>query len=920
MNNSKDELNELYDSLIERLLGGISAGESTEWDIETRNVSNGMREALYSQYTRYSGRCDTRFMDYCNIIKSMLAVYDFGNLDTEGSLSWRGIKEDDAEYAEYIERLAKDKAAILDGIRNILNHVKTRGYDITPYLDVDGCSDIFGNGDSKDKVSIECTLSATTVFTTLVYFRRAVKRKAMFTRDELTTNGVDLVDAAAKTITDIMIKFVKYVENNGYTGWGFTFDSKAITLNDTYAVVDAVGRFEDAFEKDKEDKKDDEFLAKITKYADEAGYDALIKRCTGSTYKVAYNIYEQTRDVYGQSIFYSAGATKKRDEMIYSYVPTTYEQIGSSSRSSALFNPLYVAMITMYGYNDKELVIRRLMDDYSLVNSLYEEYEFDEDEEDNKDDDKEKAESNDEEEKKDIPISRYAYDLPWYRVTVEGDDETLARQKTAEKFKTDVLKLLEPHQTVSHDYSDNERWANYYKIARVIQKYLEEVRPERLMEITEYRDYLNATKDAIDQVQVAYRKFGNSQRLGIVDTDYIMFSALDINTDPVNISKLNKANIAVNNLRPLLLSSKIMIVNALTKYPQSDMEELYGTIKKSIHRKSSKGVSRKTADRGVEWLWNEDNVDMNSTARHCEAITYDYFDYYDRYELGLKAMNGLKKSVSRKITKKLNEDGSLPDVVDEVLADDRLHDFKRIVLNVTRRNMDLIKDSYRKRLESKDVEILKCKRDAQKDLDKAYEEKQRELAKKDEEIEELKKSFDLERHAMLHSTTIGDTLRSWIREETESYLREMLSMVILNNINGLHSRRVINIKSLIGSKGKMLDADFREVGKVAERIEDEYRADSAAAESKYTPKFVRALEMQELFEAAFNGILKMQDVDDLSSQSNKDIKTRNADIREVFRDSETNLRVNNFYENIDRIMRALPAMNKKAFDDDGEDK
>ena len=142
-------------------------------------------------------------------------------------------------------------------------------------------------------------------------------------------------------------------------------------------------------------------------------------------------------------------------------------------------------------------------------------------------------------------------------------------------------------------------------------------------------------------MQIAYRKFDDSQRLGIVDTDYIMFSTLDLAADPITISKLNKANISANYLRPLLLSSKIMIVNALTKYPQADMGDLYAAIKDSKHRKVVKKRGARSED--IVWLWNEDTVDMNSTARHCEAIMYDYFDYYEKYELSYKSLSNLKK-------------------------------------------------------------------------------------------------------------------------------------------------------------------------------------------------------------------------------------------------------------------------------------
>ena len=68
------------------------------------------------------------------------------------------------------------------------------------------------------------------------------------------------------------------------------------------------------------------------------------------------------------------------------------------------------------------------------------------------------------------------------------------------------------------------------------------------------------------------------------------------------------------------------------------MEELYNAIKESKYRRSSRhGQS------GEVWLWNEDKIDMNSTARHIEAIAYDYFDYYEEYEQGFKSIRNLRR-------------------------------------------------------------------------------------------------------------------------------------------------------------------------------------------------------------------------------------------------------------------------------------
>lgn len=840
--NAQDKTKQ-YNEFFRELINSVDSKGDAAWANEKQTVSTSVRNAIVEQLKELKSSYNDKFLDYCNSVKSLLAVYNFGALPTEETLLAAG-NVDNSELKDCRDRLESDKKLIKTGIKNILAHINELGYDITPYLNASDNATIFGD-DNENSANYKkivgkdmITLSATTVMTTLIYFRRAVKRMSLFTNAELTDGNTNLTDEIAKIIAQIMYEFTRRARKNSYKGWGLTMSSRAVTLNDTYSVVDAISRFADAFMSDKKEKADEDFVKLVDAFApteDDWANDEkkLTDRCNAAMYKVAYNIYALTKNVFGQSIFYFNAERTVDNKIVYNTSKTTYDQIASSNRSSALFNPLYVAMITMYGYNEKELVIRRFMDDRDLAKQYYDDYQT------------RRADGM-------MLISEYAVN-------------ELKAFDTEEAFLAEAKKLIEPHNSVSSSYGQGI-WGEYYRVARVFQKYVETQLPEELMKLDEYRDYLNATKDAIDQVQVAYRNFDNAQRLGIVDTDYVMFSTLDVDTAPANISTLNKKNISVNNLRPILLSSKIMIVNALVKYPQSDMGDLYSAIKASRHRRDTtvkKWRSRNDAS-DTEWLWNEDEVDMNSTARHCEAIMYDYFDYYEKYELGFKAIKNLKDSINDIVV--INDDGSLD------YDTKKIENFGKVVLELSKTNIDRAKVAYSKNIADKDEAIAKLQKQledqkvqAQSDLDKLE-------AKHREQLAALETTINM-----------GNTLRGWIRSETETYLKDTLSYMILNNLNG-YLDKSLSVKKLLSPDETIADGTFDHAHELAEKIMADYRENSESAEREYTDKFRSARKMQRLFDGALDGLLLKNDISNMYDDNKKTLEVRNRDIFEAYAD------------------------------------
>ena len=868
----KAERDNLYESFIEELIKNVDFNESTEWEKETRDVSVNIRQAISEvldnmneERKNKAGAYNDEFLNYCNAVKGLLTIYNFGNLPDEK------VSGDNSDFASYLQ---KDKELILTSIKRIIDHVKNGiGYDITPYLPKDECLEIFGVKGNVGKV-VPVTFSATTVFTTLVYFRRAVKRLNLFSEAELQTENGNVMNDVVAIVAELMAHFYDYAVHSSkkFSGWGVTLDanvSKAVTLSDTYAVVDALSRFADAFTQSGL-KRDRTFTDAIDAYAKEHfGISAITDRCVESTYKTAYNVYMDTREVYGKKKAFYVLTKRDGDKVNYDYNGTDYDQIAASSRSSALFNPLYIAMITMYGYDDKELVIRLFMDDPSLVASY---------------------------------DKKYGPEIAEYAKTLRGYND----EEHKHDFEEDRKRLLANDSKKSTDYAlaTNETgkegevtWRTYYEAARVYQKFLEEKHEEELMEIPVYRDYLNATKDAIDQVAVLYREFENNQRLGVVDTDYVMYSELDVavkRDDKVSIPKLNKANIAVNSLRPMLLSSKIMIVNALTKYPQSDMRSLYYAIKTKRHQKIKQGKNR-TIEKVDEWLWNEDSVDMNSTARHCETIAYDYFDYYEKYELGFTAIRNLRKDLGSNISEDTvnKSDGSYTPTYSapEGSEDDdstatglKRQMLQKLLMELTRQNVELVKGIYQNNLQQKDREIQELKAEKNELIDVHN----KDLADKDaehkREIEKLESIHQDRLRRQQESLFMGDTMRGWIREEIESFFKRNMALAVINTLN-IGSKASSMFEERYVQKlcnGEVVDGNFDFVRSVWDDIVADCLIEPAETENKiakYTQDFKTAIAFRNMLAVACNGILDKDYYAKLAKDSSMPLTERNQRIR-----------------------------------------
>ena len=732
-------MSKAVENFSEAIIANIANKERNEWNKETREVSekirDGVVEYIESEFLKGKEKNkDLRFLDYCNAIKSLIAVYDFGMLVSERDLFEASQKDAKAAKA----RFEKDREIMFQGIRDIINHVHKYGYDIAPYLSFEEALEAIDHNSSDGKLYI--TFTATTVLTTFVYFRRAFSRDNVFPKKDYDVFFNDEYNVTHE-ITDILDLLYKYAASSTeyktpFTGWGFTLKpeiSRSVTLNDTYAAVDAISKFYDGFLRGENENGDEELVKAINKYysisRNKPDNNYFVSQSNDSIYKTSINVYKRVKGVFGRGIFYEDVTYDRLAEkrLNYNYKLTTYDQIASSSRSSALFNPLYVSMITLCGYCEKELVIAKFMDDHKLLRKYYHNEELYKD------------------------IEKYAGSL-YPEIYGERDEYDMdIKNDRHRSFREDIEDILNYKDgNLSTAYHNEKMRAKSYQVGRVFQKYLEKKLPKELSKIDEYRDYLNETKDALDQVQLMYRDFTNSQRLGVVDTDYVMFNDTDLESekDGLNISKLNKINYAVNNIRPLLLSSKIMIVRALVNYPQKDINDVYTSIKESVYG----GVN------STSWLWNYNAIDMNSTSRHCESIMYDYFDYYNDFEIGLQALTRLNK-----------DSKSIIDANGKITAGNG-EPFKDLIIGLVNKNLDSIKRYYDK-VRSDDSEAhLKQINELQEKINDI----QAQYDKKVKELEGVK-----------NGTTylMGEKMQQWMYESFLDNFSKMMSMTVLKKLN-----------------------------------------------------------------------------------------------------------------------------------------
>lgn len=760
------------------------------WQETVQKISADVKDAVIAEARRRDGDkifaslettaneipalTDANMLDLCLEVKSVLAMINYGDVqpsDKDKEFVRRGILALTAYYAD-------------DACYNMLGQLRP-----------EYCAETFGDADAY----IHRTMA--TVFLTFVYFRRAVKRLHLFTDMPL----VD--DALTARIAGIMRRIIRVwlaaAEQNDYRGWGFMSDSTDTNLADTYRVVEAISKYQDACDKDAE-RQDAEFVNLV-----DAG-ENLTDKIESAMYKVALHVYDETaKECYGEGIFYKTAGDDGRPGM---YRKSDMEQVLGSNRSSALFQPLYVAMITMLGYTDKEVIIRKFMtspqDTQSCVSGIL------------------------------------------TNLTEDGRVENAAALREVYAALTRITVEHPPVAELSE-----EEWQAYYDEARLLEKAIEEyAASEMSRNIREYRSYLNKTKDAIDNVQVFYRKFNDSQKLGIVDTDYAIFSKADVRgADAVALSRLNKSNIVTAYIKPLLLSAKIMIVNALTKYPQADMETLYNDIMDSVYRKRNKARVM---------LWNEEEIDMFATACNCDSIAYDYFDYYTRYELNYRTMTKIYNETQKYITGNFVPGTEGADFAEAAAAvkkevgnapqSDEIVD---ILFDAMQEQIKALKSSYDDKLREKEKEHQKDLEETKKDARKDLEQKQRDYETLQQAKDAQEEKARRKEEELIKESEIAAVIKKLIDRKISEAFENAMGLVAVLNMSGANNA-VKN--SVLEATPDSLARYPHSVRSVIERMHaDTETMENDDKKAYFDAKTAEARALRDMFDMAFGNVMRL---------------------------------------------------------------
>lgn len=255
----------------------------------------------------------------------------------------KGVDMKDVKTDELISGI---KSSLFD----VLDYVEENGYDMAPYLDEKINNELF-HGKNKQVNYIGAMTWALSLFVstrTAIRHNSAVFKAKSAEDEERNKLWLDsLKERLNKQIKFIIEFFLNSVvdkrkDGHGSFGWGYANGCEEASLFFTYSVIEAYSDFEDNAIID----PDEELLAYLNR-----GITRQEDRLEVRYRNLCFAIGDVTWEVYKpylRNYFFS-----ERFDGIVNTV--TREEILNTSRSSILFNSLYVIFIMMYSYmNSRE--------------------------------------------------------------------------------------------------------------------------------------------------------------------------------------------------------------------------------------------------------------------------------------------------------------------------------------------------------------------------------------------------------------------------------------------------------------------------------------------------------------------------------------------------------------------------------------
>ena len=257
------------------------------------------------------------------------------------------------------------KSAVLD----VLDYVENNGYDLNPYIDEQTNAHLFHNENRANQYIGAMTWALSLFVSTVKAMRTGtIDFRKLISESSVAEANRELAELKGRLYFQIKQIITFFLENviddeNGF-GWGYANDCVEPSLFFTYSVIEAYSDFEDNVVIDRDDELLDYLNAGISNEEDhlEIRYRNLCYRIGDKTWN-AYKDYLKTS-------FFS-------DKFDGNVVPVTPSEIRNTSRSSVLFNTIYVIFILLYSYTnirekryDEEGATRSEAERQTIVNAV----------------------------------------------------------------------------------------------------------------------------------------------------------------------------------------------------------------------------------------------------------------------------------------------------------------------------------------------------------------------------------------------------------------------------------------------------------------------------------------------------------------------------------------------------------------------
>ena len=251
-----------------------------------------------------------------------------------------------------VEMTEENKEQILNGLRYVFTYLENNSgsYDLNPILDADVNTDLFADKGNDYVGALTWGLSLMTA-------ARVAERRGIL---EFSESDSKSIKEQIRAIVRFFVNKVIGTEERPL-GWGYTNGCTEPSLFFTYSIIEAFADFDDNILNGGDLGPDEDIINYIDsvnnndEIADEERYTTRYKNLC---FKIGDRAWELYKDVLKTDFF--------SDNFSSSFKVISKDEILNSSRSSVLFNTMYVIFILFYSYTN----VRHPDEAEEIVNSM----------------------------------------------------------------------------------------------------------------------------------------------------------------------------------------------------------------------------------------------------------------------------------------------------------------------------------------------------------------------------------------------------------------------------------------------------------------------------------------------------------------------------------------------------------------------